>query len=80
MVLTICILKTISIFCANLTKFQKNTNISDIGVFLLQKSLAKSKKMVYNCDKSGEKWILVVKSGKFPYISHRKGSENFVQW
>ena len=33
--------------------------------FFVPKTIAKSKKIVYNCDKSGEKWILVVKSGKF---------------
>ena len=75
---TIGIINVASFFCANFTKFQKISHISCIVVFFVSKSIAKSKKIVYNCVKSGEKWIKVVKSGKFPSFSIRKGSEKLV--
>ena len=40
--------------------------MGSIGDFFVPKTIANFKKIVYNCFKSGEKWILVVKSGKFP--------------
>ena len=40
--------------------------MNQIGDFFVPKTIAKLKKMGYNCYESGEKWILVVESGNFP--------------